>query len=118
MNAGKYILLFFIALVLIGIFNRVTGNNENTNAQEIQNNYSKTWTSPSTAQVLKIGRALYKNNISGCGDFYFKTKNRSESVFMVACTADGKSYRYYLVWPNIEEVMPIEDDGITKPDAR
>ncbi|WP_316817755.1 hypothetical protein [Pedobacter nyackensis] len=59
-----------------------------------------------------------KNNVSGCGEFFIKKKNRSSSTYAVACTSDGKTFNYYLVWPNIEEVMPIEDDGITKPHAR
>jgi hypothetical protein len=115
MKIGKYILFVVLILVIVGIFNRNTGNTNKTNAQEIQHGYSQAWQSPSTKQVSEIGRILAKNNISGCGEFYVKTKSGSDSELAVACTADGKSFSYYLVWLHSEGVTGIKDDGITKP---
>lgn len=116
MKAGKYILFVVVILVIVGIFNRNTGKTVKTNGQEINDGYSLSWQSPSTEQVSQIGRILAKNNISGCGEFYVKTKTGSDSELAVACTADGESFHYYLVWLASEAVTCIKDDGIAKPE--
>jgi hypothetical protein len=115
MNAGKYILIAFAIILVIGIVKNLT---DESNATQIENDYSSNWLSPSRGETSIISTTLMKNNVSGCGEFFIKKKKRSSSVYAVACTSDGKTFNYYLVWPKIDEVVHITDDGITKPPIR
>ena len=111
--------LFWIVLgiAIIGyfLFPDLGVRSNNTNTESISEDYSKTWTSPSSEQLSVIGKILQKNNISGCGQYYIKEKLSDNSELTVACTSDGENFKYYLLWKHSEKVIPITDDGLTKP---
>lgn len=115
MKAGKYILIAIIVMVAVGLFRNYTGTAASSNAKQIADEYASKWTSPSGDILSKISRSLSENNVTGCGEYYVKSKINEDNVFALACTSDGKNFKYYLVWPSIGEVKSIEDDGIARP---
>jgi len=54
---------------------------------------------------LQIAKALVKNSVKFCGEFYWRQSTISHGQYLVLCSADGTSWRAYLVWDSIGEVM-------------
>ena len=51
-----------------------------------------------------IARALSKHQVSGCGEFKYKTNSQHLREYIVRCTCDGKIWWSYLVWVGIDKV--------------
>ena len=53
-----------------------------------------------------IAKTLATNHIKGCGEFKYRESTKHPGgEYKVFCTADGKNWVAYLVWPKINEVM-------------
>lgn len=52
----------------------------------------------------QITKALIAKQIRGCGEYKYRENARHHSEYLVHCTADGKNWVAYLVWPKIKEV--------------
>ena len=53
------------------------------------------WRSPKTEEFAPIGRVLVSNNIEGCGEY--KVYLRSSNQYLLACTKDGKNWKYHML---------------------
>lgn len=51
----------------------------------------------------EITRALVKNKIRDCGEYYYKPNGSNE--YFVKCTRDGRAFSYYIVFTASGEVM-------------
>lgn len=52
---------------------------------------------------LDLLRALVASNVQGCGDYRWKQSPTERDEYAVQCTRDGKTWRTYLVWPNLRK---------------
>lgn len=111
---NKWVTLVLIVLALIIIKSFIGDGETTTSAKSLEDDYS-TWESPGEETFIPIGRALVKNNIRECGEYYVKKSNNTDGEYAVACTPDGNNFEYYLAWINTEKVLAIEDYGITRP---
>lgn len=112
MNRWLVLALIVIAVVVL---KEIFGDEDiKSNAKSLQDDYS-TWESAGGESFISIGRSLVKNGISGCGEYYVKKSNNTDGEYAVACTSDGRNFKYHLVWVNTQKVVSIEDDGIKKP---
>lgn len=71
------------------------------------------WFSSTEGDWLEISRILVKNNISGCGVYYYK-KGNSQGYYLVACSNDCNYWDYYLVYTGVKKVLGpynYEDNG-------
>lgn len=66
------------------------------------------WQEPTMAQTGAIGITLSQNGVRGCGEFHIKEITSNE--FLVACTSDGENWKYYGVYPNIKEVVILDNE--------
>lgn len=108
MNSKKIlvILLFIIAaIMIIGSYfddnNSSDSNYKNTNVTNDSRVYSKSWRSPTSEEMIKIGTLLVQNKIKICGEYHVKEITNNE--FVIACTPDGNNWTYYTLWPNVNE---------------
>jgi len=87
-----------------------------SNQGDINSTYPEPWKDPTGEEYQKIGKALVKNNITGCGEYYVRLSAENKGEYLVACSRDGESWSYYLVWTGIDEVNgPYLDTIITAP---
>jgi hypothetical protein len=101
-----WIIAFFIAFYLISL---IIGNSS-TGSSVIDDTrtYEQSWRSPSNEELVSISKLMIKNNISGCGEYHIKEIENNE--FVIACSADGKNWTYYVAWPNIDEINLANDE--------
>jgi len=51
-----------------------------------------------------ITKALAAKRVGGCGQYKYRKSTKDGEEYLVYCTADGRNWSAYLVWPAIEEV--------------
>lgn len=61
---------------------------------------------------LEIARTLAKNQVRGCGEFYYRAASGGSNEYLVYCTRDGNVWSSYLAFTSAETVM-----GPYGPDA-
>mgnify|MGYP007022264338 CR=1 FL=1 len=60
---------------------------------------------------LAITRALIRNNVSGCGQYKYRSSSQNSGEYLVYCSRDGETWTAYIVWPNVEKAMgPLAPD--------
>ncbi|WCM42455.1 zinc ribbon domain-containing protein [Flavobacterium sp. CBA20B-1] len=79
----------------------VTKNDSGIDDIEKTKVYKNDW-KPAGDNIANIGKVLIKNNIYGCGEYYIFEITSNE--FAIACTSDGISWHYYVVYPNLDKV--------------
>lgn len=99
---------FLTALIAVFLFSC-----DNTNKKDY--NYQPEWREPLKSDINEISRILVKNNIVGCGEYFVKDRLNDPSEHLVACTSDGVSFNYYIVFTNTEKVLNVNGDGIIPP---
>lgn len=74
---------------------------------------SLTWRTPKAGYELReIGKTILRNNVSGCGEYYLKLITEGE--YLIACSADGFLWDYYVVYPNLGKIYLASDEMIAK----
>jgi len=59
---------------------------------------------------VDIAKTLVANNIRGCGQYKERKAATSSSEFLISCTRDGKTWKYYLVFTASGDVTgPLSD---------
>lgn len=68
------------------------------------------WESPGD-ELAVIAKALVTNEVRDCGEFYVRRSLNTPSKYLLAGTADGKSWSYYFVWAENGQVAgPLKED--------
>jgi len=62
---------------------------------------------------IDFGRILVSNNIVGCGEY--KVYKMSPNDYLLACTRDGKNWKYYELKLNEKSVEKYKSININKP---
>lgn len=109
MNRWLILVLIVIGCILLKNFIKPT-------KVDINDNFEKSWSAGHlNKDFVKIGQALVKNHISVCGEYYTKESKETQGEYLLACTADGKNFEYFLVWVKIGDALHVKDEGFTKP---
>jgi hypothetical protein len=78
---------------------------------EVSRSYSLPWREPDNSEMIAIGKALAKNKIRGCGDYYIRPSSGEDGEYLVGCSSDSKNWSYYMVWTYASEVVPFTDQS-------
>jgi hypothetical protein len=82
----------------------------------IEEQYPNPWREPNHEEFIEIGQTFLKNKVSGCGEYYIRPSSQNSNEYLVGCSSDGVVWKYYFVWPKIQNVMgPYIDTTIQKP---
>lgn len=79
------------------------------------NRYAAAWSDPGGSTLPAIAKTLMKNKVRVCASFYIKEHKKNSGEYLVACTPDGTTWYYLQVWPNIDEVLQVPDQGFAPP---
>ncbi|RPD42743.1 hypothetical protein [Chitinophaga barathri] len=113
MNKFLKIVMALVVIVLVWGYLSSDGC-EDTGNVPTDDKYVKNWSSSSEAPI-GVARAFVKNNNRDCGEFYIRESKESSGEYLVACSRDGETWNYYIVWASIEKVMGPFSDNITPP---
>jgi hypothetical protein len=59
----------------------------------------------------EITKTLAAKDVRGCGEYKFRPSRRDWGEYLVYCTADGKRWTAYVVWPSIKNIQgPLQPD--------
>jgi hypothetical protein len=59
----------------------------------------------------EITKTLAAKDVRGCGEYKFRPSRRDWGEYLVYCTADGKNWTAYVVWPSIKNIQgPLRPD--------
>lgn len=113
----EIIVIGLIPILIFWGFKTCTDSGNETSNISTDQQYSMPWESPNGQQIKIISRALVKANVTGCGEYYVRSsKQNPEREYLVACTKDGSSYTYYIVFTASESLSgPYDGSDITKP---
>ncbi|QBO57854.1 hypothetical protein [Chryseobacterium salivictor] len=73
--------------------------------------YFSHWKDTADEKFLSISKLLVADRITGCGEFYYNEIDRN--TYIVACSRDGKSFKYYVAWTKLDKVYSAESDMLT-----
>lgn len=113
-------LLFIIqvlALLELTSCGRTTDKRQSEHKElTVNERYPLPWTEPTNDQLISIGQALVGSDIGDCGEYYIRPSSQDKGEFLVGCTANGTTWTYYIVWPDISKVDgPHTDTTIDNP---
>ncbi len=108
---NKWIKLLIVIVVIYAAKQIFFGTSEPTNPED---KYETSWQSPG-AQLAPIAIIMGRNRVSGCGEFHIKQRNDGSNEYLVACSSDGKSWTYYLVWLGTGNISGPLSDSLSKP---
>lgn len=77
----------------------------NSDYAKVNSEYPGKWIEETNSEFNEIVKTLIKNNIKGCGEFYFKRHKSSSANYLVACTSDGINWNYYMVYTASQKVL-------------
>lgn len=73
--------------------------------------YSGTYRYPLGNELLPIGRALVKNQVTDCASFALEPNANDPSEFKIRCTTDGKTFVFYQVRTDVNTITRLSADG-------
>jgi hypothetical protein len=104
-NIARLRTLFWTAAAVLGmIFITVMVDNRMEPTKEVppRIEYAGDWNGKFHLQIAK---ALVKNSVKFCSEFYWRQSTISNGQYMVLCSMDGSTWRAYLVWALSGDVM-------------
>ncbi|MDT0675946.1 hypothetical protein [Autumnicola musiva] len=94
--------LLLVILIIVGGLYFLGSLSEGENVINDEDTYNSSWYEPSLSETGKIGMILAANGIRNCGEFQIKETHPDE--YVLACTADGSNWTYYVVYIGNEKV--------------
>lgn len=111
----KTFLIIVGCLVVFFVLQTMLTEQKNSE-KEVNGSYAPSWISGiDSPDFVEISKALVKNNISGCGSYYIKKSTKWDNEYLVACTSDGETYNYHIVFTASGSVTSVSGKGITPP---
>ena len=93
----------WIILIVIGFFWMIGKfSEENNSVITDKRTYESSWRQATNKELFTISKLMVKNSITGCGEYHIKEIENGE--YVIACTRDGKNWKYYVAWPNIDKI--------------
>lgn len=105
------VLLILLILAIWYFTSRISDKSKNFGQDE----YSMPWRNASDDELQKIGRIIVSNNVDGCGEYFVKEIENNE--YFIACSADGKNWKYYHAWSEINRIEKASVEMQLKLDA-
>lgn len=99
-------IIILIALYIIG------SNSETGGIITDEQTYSQSWRSPQGTEFTEIGRIIVANGIKVCGEHYVKEIESNE--YVIACSADGTTWDYFVVYTSLEKIYRANDEMESK----
>jgi len=96
----KLLIGVVVVLGFFWILGKVGGSG--TNITNDENTYAMPWRSPTGDEYTKLGKLILKNNVKGCGEYHVKEVTPNE--YLIACSPDGKEWRYLVAWPTQDKI--------------
>ena len=81
----RYVLASLIVLLLTGCYDK----------QPINERFPTAWMVPVGEEATAITETITANKIKDCGELYIRKNPAEDDEFLLACTKDGKAWRYY-----------------------
>ena len=97
-----------IGLIVLFILAYFLGSGEGSDVITDDRTYSQSWRSPQGSEYADIGRIIVANGIKVCGEYYVKEIESNELV--IACTPDGESWQYFVVYVKAESIYRANDE--------
>ena len=72
--------------------------------------YFENWREPTTDEFAKISSVLIRQQTRQCANFYVIETSGNE--YVVACTSDEKTFKYYGVWTSAQKSGELASDVI------
>lgn len=104
-----YVFLGILTVIIIFIYN--LDGDYNTIIDD-ERTYSESWRSPRGSEYREIGKIIVQNGIEVCGEYYVKDIELNE--YVIACTADGTNWNYYVVYTSMETIYRANDEMESK----
>ncbi|WP_452232035.1 hypothetical protein [Lacinutrix sp. MEBiC02595] len=113
-KSGNGCLIFLIIGILLIIAVYVIGSNGNSSSGVISDDrtYSKSWRSPYGTELKEIGKIIVQNGIRVCGEYEVKEIETNE--YVIACTANGKTWDYFVVYTSLGKIYRASEEMETK----
>lgn len=114
---GYLVFFIFVIIFLNSIFGGETSENNSdySNSNNVTTDtrtYSTRWRSPQGLEYRDIGRIMVANQIKVCGEYYLKEVENNE--YIIACTADGTNWNYFIVYTNQNKIYKANDEMISQ----
>lgn len=111
---AKIFSLLLVSFLIFSVY--ACGQSKKQKELTIDERYPKPWKEPNGQELLVISQTLIKKNVTGCGEYYLRKSSQDSGEYLIGCTSDGVNWSYYIIWPQIEDVMgPYTDESIEKP---
>lgn len=123
MGKSKFLWIAFGVVMLIVITNNIF-QQEQKQKSEIsfvektkptlifdRQEYFSHWKDDANEKFLDISKLLVANRITGCGEFYYNEIDKN--TYILACSRDGKSFKYYVAWTKLDKIYSAESDMLT-----
>jgi hypothetical protein len=99
-------------IVLLIIFYIIGSNSESGGIITDEQTYSQSWRSPYGSEYSEIGKIIVQNGIKVCGEYYVKEIESTE--FVIACSADGTTWDYFVVYTSLDKIYRANDEMESK----
>jgi len=106
------LLLIFGFLILVYYLGSDDYSSTNTNVISDERTYSSSWRSPQGTEYRDIGKILVANHIKVCGEYHVKEIETKE--YIIACTPDGYTWSYYVVYTRLDKVYKANDEMLSQ----
>lgn len=104
--------MIIIVIIILIAFYIIGSNSESGGVIMSKQTYSQSWRSPKGKELSEIGRIIVANDIGVCGEYYVKEIESNE--YVIACSADGLTWDYFVVYTSLEKIYLASDEMETK----
>lgn len=99
-------------IILLIIFYIIGSNGNSGGVITDDRTYSDSWRSPYGTEYREIGKIIVQNGIKVCGEYYVKEIESNE--YVIACTADGTTWNYFVVYTSLDKIYRANDEMESK----
>lgn len=123
MGKSKFLWIAFGVVMLIVISKNIfqpeqKQKSENSSVEKMKptlifdgREYFSDWKDDANEKFLEMSKLLVANRITGCGEFYYNEIDKN--TYILACSRDGKSFKYYVAWTKLDKIYSAENDMLT-----
>jgi hypothetical protein len=99
-------------IVLLIFFYIIGSNSESGGIITDEQTYTQSWRSAYGSEYGEIGKIIVQNGIKVCGEYYVKEIESNE--FVIACSADGTTWNYFVVYTSLDKIYRANDEMESK----
>jgi hypothetical protein len=111
-KGGGFCLPKAVGGIILLIILYIMGSNGSGGVITDDRTYSEKWRTPYRSELREIGKIITQNGIKVCGEYYLKEIETNE--YIIACSADGTTWVYFVVYTNLEKIYRANDEMESK----